>query len=395
MSDSTANLDQVSQSAVQRETTINEINDAASPSTIYGRHASACAGLTWGYYGGRISGTLVANGTLAMTASNTNYVVAHRTTGVASASTANTNWNNTTTYGRCYLIVAGASALTSWEDHREGTGGIFDTAAGVGAGTVTSVDATQGVETVSGSAITTTGTVRGSIVVNAQTGTTYTVLTGDRGKLVTHTNGSAIAVTLPQAGGTFPANWFYWTQNRGAGTVTITPTTSTIDGAATLALTTGQGALIVSDGTNYFTSRGIGNAPAGSSGQVQFNNGSVFGADARLAFDSTNKILTGQFAIDSNAINAQTGTTYTLVASDNGKVVTLSNASAITVTVPSGLGAGFACLLVQIGAGQVTFSASGTTINSYLSAVSIAGQHAAAQLVAYTSNVFNLSGNLA
>lgn len=96
-------------------------------------------------------------------------------------------------------------------------------------------------------------------VVNAQTGTTYTVLAKDRGKLVTHTNGSAIAVTLPQANSTgFGADWFYWVQNRGAGAVTITPTTSTIDGAATLVLNQNEGALIVSDGTNYFTMRGKG-----------------------------------------------------------------------------------------------------------------------------------------
>jgi hypothetical protein len=95
--------------------------------------------------------------------------------------------------------------------------------------------------------------------VNAQTGTTYTVVDADRAKLVTHTNGSAIAVTLPQAGsggGSFAAGWFYDVQNRGVGTATITPTTSTIDGSATLALTTGTGVRIFSDGTNYFTQRG-------------------------------------------------------------------------------------------------------------------------------------------
>ena len=36
-------------------------------------------------------------------------------------------------------------------------------------------------------------------------------------------------------------------------------------------------------------------------------------------------------------VNAQTGTTYTLVADDNGKLVTLSNAAAIAVTIPSPL----------------------------------------------------------
>lgn len=89
------------------------------------------------------------------------------------------------------------------------------------------------------------------LAVNAQTGTTYTVLLGDYHKLITFSNGSAIAVTLPQATGNFAAKWFCWVKNLGAGTVTITPTTSTINGAATLVLLTGMGALIVSDGTNY------------------------------------------------------------------------------------------------------------------------------------------------
>lgn len=96
--------------------------------------------------------------------------------------------------------------------------------------------------------------------VNAQTGTTYTFLNTDSRKLVTFTNASAIAATLPQAGASssFLSSWYVDVQNRGAGTVTITPTTSTIDGAANLALTTKQGVRIFSDGTNYFTQRGVG-----------------------------------------------------------------------------------------------------------------------------------------
>jgi len=92
--------------------------------------------------------------------------------------------------------------------------------------------------------------------VNAQSGTTYTYLSTDRQKLVTHTNGSSIAGTLPQAGSSFPSGWWIDVQNRGVGTLTITPTTSTIDGASSLALTTSQGVRIVSDGTNYYTMRG-------------------------------------------------------------------------------------------------------------------------------------------
>jgi hypothetical protein len=89
--------------------------------------------------------------------------------------------------------------------------------------------------------------------VNAQVGTSYTVLASDRGKLVTFTNASAVAVTLPVATGAgFPAGWYAEFENRGAGLVTITPTTSTINGGATITLATNNSVKIVSDGTNYF-----------------------------------------------------------------------------------------------------------------------------------------------
>ncbi len=68
-------------------------------------------------------------------------------------------------------------------------------------------------------------------------------------------------------------------------------------------------------------------------------------------------------------LNAQTGTTYTLVITDNGRLVTLSNAAAITVTVPLNATVAYATGAIinvqQIGAGQVTIQgASGVTITS-------------------------------
>jgi hypothetical protein len=91
------------------------------------------------------------------------------------------------------------------------------------------------------------------VSVNAQSGTSYTVLASDRGKLVTFTNASAVAVTLPVATGAgFPAGWYSEFENRGAGLVTITPTTSTVNGGASVTLSTNQSLKIISDGTNYF-----------------------------------------------------------------------------------------------------------------------------------------------
>lgn len=90
-------------------------------------------------------------------------------------------------------------------------------------------------------------------------------------------------------------------------------------------------------------------------------------------------------------INAQTGTTYALQASDNGKVITFSNAC--KVSVPTGLGAGFNCRLVQVGTGQVTVEAAGTTINNRQQHNKLAGRYAVATLAAYASNTFVFSGD--
>ena len=99
-------------------------------------------------------------------------------------------------------------------------------------------------------------------VINAQTGTSYTVLNSDNGKKVTFSNGSAVAVTLPQAGsnGNFRAGWEATFVNQGAGLATITPATSTIDGLSSgFVLQQYQGVTITSNGTHYFSS---GRAPA-------------------------------------------------------------------------------------------------------------------------------------
>src|SRR5215475_1510825 len=93
------------------------------------------------------------------------------------------------------------------------------------------------------------------------------------------------------------------------------------------------------------------------------------------------------------SINAQTGTTYTLVASDNGKIITLTNASAITVTCPTGLGVSFACVIVQGGGGQVAVDAGvGVTLNSYSALTHLSGQYAAASIFVTAANTFLLSG---
>lgn len=123
------------------------------------------------------------------------------------------------------------------------------------------------------------------IPINAQTGASYIVLTGDRGKVITQSNASASAYTLPQAGSAgFASNFYFCLKNIGAGAVTITPTTSTVDGAATLLVLNGQSACIYSDNTNY-TSR--------VTGYASVTSGSISGAIVGLGCDSATVTING------------------------------------------------------------------------------------------------------
>jgi hypothetical protein len=99
------------------------------------------------------------------------------------------------------------------------------------------------------------------------------------------------------------------------------------------------------------------------------------------------------------SFNAQTGTSYTLVAADLGKIVTLSNASAITLTVPpSVFTTGNIINIQQIGAGQVTLAqGAGVTITSTgatSSAPKLRSQFSAASIVCNGSNTFTVIGDL-
>ncbi len=97
--------------------------------------------------------------------------------------------------------------------------------------------------------------------------------------------------------------------------------------------------------------------------------------------------------------NAQTGTTYTLVLTDAGKMVTLTNASAITLTVPTNASVAFPVNtridLLQYGAGQVTVAAAGgVTIASKASALKLSAQYAGATLWKKATDTWVLVGDI-
>jgi len=85
--------------------------------------------------------------------------------------------------------------------------------------------------------------------------------------------------------------------------------------------------------------------------------------------------------------NSQSGTTYTLTAADSGKVLRFTNASSITLTLPNSLSIGFNCVVIQCGAGQLTFSpAAGASRRNRQSHTKTAGQWAVCNLQVVTNS---------
>jgi hypothetical protein len=120
MSNSTTNLDLIAVNQAQKEVSVNALLDAASPAMLYGRRAQTSGGLVWGYFGGTalLAGvpTQIANGTITLTASATNYLEADPATGAVSKNTTGFTSGSIP----LYQIVAGASTVTSYTDMRAG-----------------------------------------------------------------------------------------------------------------------------------------------------------------------------------------------------------------------------------------------------------------------------------
>ena len=102
--------------------------------------------------------------------------------------------------------------------------------------------------------------------------------------------------------------------------------------------------------------------------------------------------------VETADISAQTGTTYTLVIGDRGQVVTMNNASANTVTIPTNASVAFdtgsVVTVIQIGAGDTTVEgATGVTVNGTSGgSVTISNQYQGVSLLKIASDTWVASG---
>lgn len=121
------------------------------------------------------------------------------------------------------------------------------------------------------------------------------------------------------------------------------------------------------------------------------------GDPLRTAFDKCNDNFDELYG---TSVNAQSGTTYTLVLTDADNVVELTNASPITLTIPTNASVAFpigkVIELHQGGAGTVTVAAAGgVTLQSRGALVDLAGQYAIAAVRKVGTNTWRLTGDLA
>jgi hypothetical protein len=143
---------------------------------------------------------------------------------------------------------------------------------------------------------------------------------------------------------------------------------------------------------------GTGLSGGGTSGSVTLSINTSVTADLTTAQSLTNKSLTNP--VITQTLNAQTGTTYTLVIGDANKLVELNNASAITLTLPpSVFSIGQSVDVYQRGAGQVTFAqGAGVTIRSTgatSTAPKLRVQYSAATVICIGVSEFLVIGDLA
>ena len=197
-------------------------------------------------------------------------------------------------------------------------------------------------------------------------------------------------------------------------TITVADTTDTTCSVALFESATGDLAPKTDAGATYNAGTGTltatafagpltGNVTGNASGTAATVTGAAQGAITSVgtlsALDVSGAVTAGSL-VAPLAFNAQSGTTYTFVIADAGKLVTSDNGSAQTFTVPPNSAVAFVTgtqIMVQnIGTANCTLAqGSGVTINSKDSAKEIDGQWAAATLIKTATDVWTLIGSLA
>ena len=226
------------------------------------------------------------------------------------------------------------------------------------------------------------------VFITGNSGDTFTIVRGRSGSTaITHASGATVRHVLTSNDLDYFNTALQPSQLTAKGALITATAAST---ASTLSVGT-NGQVLTADSTE---AKGIKWATPTALPSQTGNSGKY------LSTDGSTTSWAAAVATLNVTFNAQTGTTYTLVTADaNNKIVTLSNAGAITLTVPNGVfTTGQQINIQQIGVGQVTVVSDGTTVLTSTGATSTApalrARYSAATIVCTSSNNFTVIGDL-
>ena len=229
------------------------------------------------------------------------------------------------------------------------------------------------------------------VFITAVSSDTFTIVRGQAGtSAISHTGGATVKHVLTSSDLTF-----------------YTTGVATADAAVPSAVVTAKADLLVGASSGVVDNLAVGTnnqvLTADSTQTLGVKWATPATGDVTLTGTQTltNKTLTDPVVTES--VNAQTGTTYTTVLTDAKQMVTLSNASAITVTLPPNSSVAYAAGskidFIQKGAGQVTFAqGAGVTIRSTGSTAAspkLRTQYSAATAWYEGSDVWYIVGDIA
>ncbi|WP_143134399.1 hypothetical protein [Burkholderia ubonensis] len=328
MSNSTTLLDTISSTQAMKEVVANGLYDAMSPSSLWGRRMMTTSGLTWGYYGGNFvdnTGTshAIANGTLTLTASATNYIYANATTGAVSMNTTGFPAGSVPLYS----VVTNASQASSYLDYRS----YQPSATGGGTGTVTSVGLAMPSQfSVANSPVTSSGT----LAVTWANATANQVLAGPA-------SGAAAAPTIRAlVGADIPP-------------FTGSGASHTTGGVPDPGSTAGTTRFLREDST-WAVPPGSG----GGGGTVT----SVGGTGGVETDQASGAAITSSGNVRANLLPSVVTSAHTFVTGDRGAAIITNSSSAVTQTLPAATGSsgnfpnGWFCDLTSIGTGTTTIA---------------------------------------
>ncbi|KVT24878.1 hypothetical protein [Burkholderia ubonensis] len=327
MSNSTTLLDTISSTQAMKEVMANGLYDAMSPASLWGRRMMTTGGLTWGYYGGNFvdnTGTshAIANGTLTLTASATNYIYANATTGAVSVNTTGFPAGSVPLYS----VITGTSTATSYSDLRS-----YQPSAIGGAGTVTSVGLSMPTQfSVANSPVTSSGT----LAVTWANATANQVLAGPA-------SGAAAAPTIRAlVGADIPP-------------FTGSGASHTTGGVPDPGATAGTTRFLREDST-WAVPPGSG----GGGGTVT----SVGGTGGVETDQASGAAITSSGNVRANLLPSVVTSAHTFATGDRGAAIITNSSSAVTQTLPAATGSsgnfpnGWFCDLTSIGTGTTTIA---------------------------------------